>query len=161
MSRHAPLALLCSLLLPFLVGCDDDPKAGYVEADREFREFQKIYPILARDCGFHTCHGSEERFFRIFAPGRARLSDATRAFDDVSAQEASSSFVSARSFVDADNPEESLILRKPLSVAAGGAEHEGVDSFGRDVYRTVNDEGYLAIARWVLESKELEPEDDE
>ncbi|MDD9939214.1 MAG: hypothetical protein OXT09_36845 [Myxococcales bacterium] len=153
------VAALTVLGLPPLAGCEDSEQAGYLEAEREFRDFQKIYPILARDCGFHTCHGAEERFFRIYAPGRDRLESETRAFDAVTGAEASASYVSARSMVDGDNPEDSLLLRKPLSVAAGGAEHEGVDGFGRDVYRTVNDEGYVAIASWVFALPQ--PEEDE
>jgi hypothetical protein len=40
-------------------------------------------------------------------------------------------------------------LRKPLAVERGGADHEGVDKYGRNVYRTPDDEGFSTIARWV------------
>jgi hypothetical protein len=44
------------------------------------------------------------------------------------------------------------LLRKPLAVASGGAGHLGVDRYGRDIYRTAEDSGYLALARWVYTS---------
>lgn len=108
-----------------------------------------VYPVLLRDCGFHACHGAEERFYRVWGPGRARLDPETRAFDGVTGDEASASFTLALSMIDARHPERSLLLRKPLAVAAGGAAHGGVDGFGRDVYRTVDDAGYVALRRWV------------
>ncbi|MDH5672144.1 MAG: hypothetical protein OEZ06_08345 [Myxococcales bacterium] len=152
-ARHALTfaAVLCAL---FGAACGGSKGDGIEPADRAFRDFQAIYPILARDCGFHNCHGSEDRFFHIYAPGRARLDSDTRAFDAVTGFEASASFTSALSFIDAEDPARSLLLRKPLAVAAGGASHEGVDAFGRDVYRSANDEGYLAIAGWVLTAAE-------
>ena len=52
--------------------------------------------------------------------------------------------------IDSDNPKSSLLLRKPLAIAAGGVSHGGNDRFGRNVYRTADDEGSLALARWVF-----------
>ena len=152
--------LVASVMLCFGVACDDRV-AGTELADREFNEFQLIYPTLIRDCGFHTCHGSDERFFRIWGAGRVRLDSETRALDGSSGLEAALTFDMALSMLDERNPAQSLLLRKPLAVAAGGASHGGVDSFGRDFYRTVNDEGYLAIARFVFSMvEEDEPADD-
>lgn len=148
-------------VLVLLGAACDDRVAGTVPADREFSAFQQVYPTLIRDCGFHTCHGSEERFFRVWGAGRARLDPETRALDGSTGIEASFSFDSALSMLDERNPEQSLLLRKPLAVSAGGASHGGVDPYGRDVYRTVNDEGYLAIARFVFSMKEEEEDDGE
>ncbi len=136
-----------------LFGCEDS-QASWTPPEREFREFQDVYPVLMRDCGFHTCHGSEDRHFRIYGPGRARLDEDTRAFAAVTGDEISLSFSLALSMVDPARPQRSLLLRKPLALEAGGAPHEGVDEYGRNIYRTVNDEGYLAIARWVLSTPE-------
>jgi hypothetical protein len=41
------------------------------------------------------------------------------------------------------------LLQKPLAIAAGGSGHLGVDKYGRDVYRTAQDSGYVVLARWV------------
>ena len=142
------------------MGCGEAPEAPGLSMapDREFSDFQRVYPTLMRDCGFHTCHGSDERFFRIYGPGRVRLDSDSLPYDIISGDEWSASVVIARSMVDPDNPEDSPLLRKPLAVEAGGAPHGGVDRFGRDIYRTANDEGYLAIARFVFA---IPPDDEE
>ena len=119
-----------------------------------------VHSILLRDCGFHDCHGADERAFRVYGPGRVRLDPDTDAYDMLTGLEASDSWEIAKAFIDARHPEQSLLLRKPLAVGAGGAPHGGVDAFGRDVYRTVNDEGYLALRRFVLSlppSEEAQP----
>jgi hypothetical protein len=143
-------ALQLGLTLIVATACQDEPKSFRV-ADNDFREFkEEVLPVMLRDCGFHTCHGAGERFFRVYGPGRARLNPATRAFDLPSGDEVELSYRLALSMIDAEHPAESLLLRKPLAVEAGGAAHLGADAFGRNVYRTVNDSGYLVLARWVL-----------
>lgn len=117
-------------------------------------QFQReVYPVLLRDCGFSTCHGAQERFFRVWGPGRTRLPGETSvpsAFDLPTGGELSASYSLALSMLDASDPARSPLLRKPLAVEAGGAGHLGVDKYGRDVYRTTRDSGYVAIARWVM-----------
>lgn len=146
MNRLA-LALLC-LALAGVSACDD-PQKGYEVADREYSGFAEVYPILIRDCGFPTCHGSEDRMFRIYGPGRSRLTDDLRAYEAVTGDELSLSFSIALSMVDGEHPEQSLLLKKPLALEAGGMAHGGIDDFGRNVYRTKDDEGYKIIERWV------------
>jgi hypothetical protein len=72
------------------------------------------------------------------------------ALDQPTVDEISATYSLALSMIDEANPTRSALLRKPLAVAAGGAAHLGVDKHGRDVYRTTQDTGYVAIARWVL-----------
>lgn len=146
MNRLA-LAFLC-LALAGISACDD-PQKGYEVADREYSGFAEVYPILIRDCGFPTCHGSEDRMFRIYGPGRSRLTDDLRAYEAVTGDELSLSFSIALSMVDGEHPEQSLLLKKPLALEAGGMAHGGIDDFGRNVYRTKDDEGYKIIERWV------------
>ena len=52
--------------------------------------------------------------------------------------------------LDAEHPERSLLLKKPLAIEAGGASHGGNDDYGRNVYRSAHDQGYLAISRFVF-----------
>lgn len=127
----------------------DDPQDGWEPATLD-RSFSDVYPVLIRDCGFHACHGAEERFFRLYGPGRARLDEKLRAFEQVTGEELSLSFSIALSMIDTDHPERSPLLVKPLALEAGGAAHGGIDDFGRNVYRTKQDEGYKAIERFVL-----------
>lgn len=145
--------LILGLLAPVALGaCEDGAQNGpLVVADREFRGFQEVYPVLMRDCGFHACHGSEERAFRIYGPGRARLTDDVRSLEALTGDEISLSFSIALSMIDAEHPEQSFLLKKPLALEAGGYAHGGIDDFGRNVYRTKDDEGYKVIERWVLD----------
>ena len=138
------------LLAALAVGCasvEDD--AGLVAPDRTVFD-TKVWPILVRDCGFTECHGGDPRFFRVVGPGHVRLDPATRLTDPVTQAELQLSYDRARSMLDADDPNNSLLLRKPLEVAAGGSGHEGTDSFGRNVYRSVDDPAFQSLVRWVM-----------
>jgi hypothetical protein len=140
------------------VGCDD-PQQGWEPAGLD-RSFSDVYPVLIRDCGFHACHGDQERFFRVYGPGRARLDDRLRAYEQVTGEELSISFSIALSMIDTEHPERSPLLVKPLALEAGGAAHGGIDDFGRNVYRTKEDEGYKALERFVLGIAEEEDEEE-
>lgn len=147
---------LSALLLASAMSCAD-PASGSVDVPmRNTSDFEnQVWPVLRRDCGFHACHGSPDRFFRVYGIGRARLFP-----EDEQLMSGTNSHVAlerdytmqfALSMIDHDDPSRSLLLRKPLAVAAGGAGHLGVDKFGRNVYRTTESEGYTVLARWVLD----------
>jgi hypothetical protein len=141
-----PLPLLAALC----VSCASvEGDAGLVAPDRAVFD-AKIWPILMRDCAFSECHGGEPRFFFVVGPGHVRLDPATRVTDAVTPAELQLSYDRARSMLDADDPNNSLLLRKPLEVAAGGSGHEGTDSFGRNVYRSVDDPHFQSLVRWVM-----------
>jgi hypothetical protein len=143
-------ALQLVTLLLALQGCSEPLQAGTVAArdDSTFTVF--VLPVLLRDCGFQACHGSQERFFRVFGPGRTRYSPDTEALAELTGHERDYSYQLTRGMIDQADPARSVLLRKPLAVEAGGSGHEGVDKYGRNVYRTPDDEGYLAIAQWVF-----------
>ena len=136
-----------------LAGCSQERGTGKV-SKREFQQFQRdVYPVLLRDCAFSTCHGDPKRAFRVFGPGRRRMageSGVPEAFDLPTADEIATTYQLALSMIDEDALRRSRLLLKPLAIAAGGAGHEGVDKYGRDVYRTAQDTGYLVLARWVF-----------
>ncbi|MCB9631916.1 MAG: hypothetical protein H6721_07250 [Sandaracinus sp.] len=112
----------------------------------------EVYPQLARDCGFPTCHGNDQRFFQVWAPGRARLDESTGILAAPTRAELDRSYERALSMLGsyggAGTPEDSLLLRKPLEASAGGAAHRGVDRLGRDVYPSTDDPGWQRIAQW-------------
>jgi hypothetical protein len=118
---------------------------------RTFNE--QVMPVLLRDCGFPTCHGSPDRFFQVYGSGRTRLDPLTPAFRPTTGPELGASYNMALSMIDLEHPGRSPLLRKPLAVEAGGAGHRGTDRYGRDVYRTSRDQGYLVLARWVFASQ--------
>ena len=148
--RVATLLLCCVSSL----GCSSNNPATPAPPDRMRFETQ-AYPVLLRDCGFPACHGSRERFFQVFGPGRVRLPspegvmpDVLR--DDPTPFEISYSYDRARSMqFGLSNAEASPLLRKPLEPAAGGAGHHGKDNLGRDVYRTKAEDGYQTLLGWV------------
>jgi hypothetical protein len=146
-------------LLSWCAGCLEETESGGF-AKREFMPFQReVYPVLLRDCGFPECHGAPERFFRVWGPGRSRLPRETQfpeALDQPTGDEVAGTYSLAQSMIDRADPASSLLLRKPLAVEAGGAGHLGVDKYGRNVYRTAQDTGYLVLARWVM-SQEPQP----
>lgn len=145
--------LLCALPSLGAIACTDTGGEGQFPK-RDFMAFQReVYPVLLRDCGFPACHGDTERFFRVYGPGRVRLPGETvnpAALDQPTGDELSVSYSLAQSMIDLEEAGNSQLLRKPLAVEAGGSGHFGVDQYDRDVYRTEQDAGYLAIARWVF-----------
>ena len=145
-----PLRWVLALLVILGAACaDTTPDAAPPLPDRAVFELE-VWPVLVRDCGFSTCHGSQERFFRIVGPGHERLDPLTDMFAPATPAELDLSYQRTRSMIDAGDPGASPLLRKPLSAAAGGAGHEGTDAYGRDVYLSEADPRYQVLAAWVL-----------
>jgi hypothetical protein len=140
------------LALVAAIGCESPPPDGPA-ARRDFAAFRMtVYPVLLRDCGFPACHGAAGRLLRVWGPGRTRLpgiSSTPEAFDLPTGDELSASYSLALSFIDDGDPTRSDLLRKPLAIEAGGVSHAGVDQYGRNVYRTSQDQGLQALLAWV------------
>lgn len=150
MTGRGALRTAASLALTLVVGCASiEPEPGLAAPDRAVFDAE-VWPILVRDCGFSACHGSSPRFFRVVGPGHERLDPATRLTAPVTEQELQLSYDRARSMLDADEPSASLLLRKPLAVAAGGSGHEGTDNFGRNVYQSVDQPSFQVLVRWAV-----------
>ena len=147
--------ILCIFLASALAACvSESSELTLSQPDRALFG-QEVYPVLLRDCAFHACHGTTERFLQVFGPGRGRLDPMVMPLDAVTPAEIDYSYERARSMIDARTAEESLLLRKPLAAAAGGSGHEGADDLGRNVYQSKLEPGYAAIARWVLNAPAL------
>jgi predicted small lipoprotein YifL len=122
--------------------------------------FEQAYPVLLTDCGFPACHGTPERFFVVYGPGRTRLDPATDIMAEVTAEELALSYTRARSLLVAPGgPSQSLLLRKPLAVSAGGAVHAGNDPWGNAVIPNKRDARYETLFFWAsgLRSDEVAP----
>lgn len=139
------LGLTAALCVAF--GCGDEPELTLVSPDRASFEVE-VYPVLLRDCGFHACHGSNQRFFQVFGPGRRRLSAGIEPLDPATSEEIAYTYDRARSMLDAHATQSSLLLRKPLATEAGGTGHEGTDDLGRNVYQSKTEPGYETLSRW-------------
>jgi hypothetical protein len=143
-------AVLFTALVGWLVGCADETTELVVSTPDRATFEMEVYPVLLRDCAFHACHGSTERFLQVFGPGRGRIALDLKPLDPAAPIEIQHSYDRARSMIDANRPEQSLLLKKPLATEAGGSGHEGTDELGRNVYRAKIDPGYAALQRWVL-----------
>jgi hypothetical protein len=141
---------LACLLIATTGACANETTELVVSTPDRQQFEQEVYPVLLRDCGFNACHGSTERFLQVFGPGRGRMSPDIKPLDMIVPAEVNHSYDRARSMIDGNHPEKSLILRKPLAAKAGGSGHEGADELGRNVYQSKIEPGYAAIARWVL-----------
>jgi hypothetical protein len=151
MSKLASFMLVALALV--LIGCAKEQPTP-VASRRAFAPFAgEVYEVLLRDCGFPSCHGAPERFFRVYGPGRTRLPGddglLPEPFDTPTVDEQALTFQLALSMINEGDLADSPLLRKPLAVEAGGYGHLGIDGYGRDVYRTTQDTGYVKIARWV------------
>ena len=138
------------LALSVATGCAFTPggPADPPEPDRAFFD-EEIYPLLLRDCAFPACHASRDRFFRVFGPGRARLSPERALGGPATDAEREEAYHRARSMLaSVSRPEDSLLLRKPLEVDRGGAPHMGIDQHGRDLYASPDDPAYQLILEW-------------
>jgi hypothetical protein len=108
-----------------------------------------VYPILLADCAFGGCHGDPARFFRVHGPGRTRLDPATAPYAPATAEEIALAYTRAVSMlVDDRGARSSLLLRKPLAVAAGGAGHRGEDAWGANLYLTKQDPRWQTLFFW-------------
>jgi hypothetical protein len=120
-----------------------------------------VYPVLIRDCAFYACHGNPERFFRIYGPGRLRISDKLEAYDPATPAEIHHTYERARSMLQGVHGiDDSLLLRKPLDSSEGGAGkgHRGTDLWGHNVYRVKSDVAYQKIVEWAHASSGQEEE---
>jgi hypothetical protein len=148
--RLGTLAVAASFALTSACGVEPKP---LLLANPDLNRFaNEAYPVLLRDCGFPACHGATDRFFRVFGPGRSRFMPAVNADpgDPATSEEINQSYDRARSMIDAKNPARSLLLRKSLASAAGGAGHKGVDLLGRNVYASPAEPNFQILRAWVF-----------
>jgi hypothetical protein len=147
-SSHRIATWLLSLGFAACSYPDNPAKAPDVDAT----QFElSVYPIVLRDCGFPACHGAEGRFFRVYGPGRSRLRATSHVYDPPTDEEVRLSFARARSMLEGvDDIEDAPLLRKPLSLGAGGAGHEGDDGWGQSVYASTKNPAYRALRDWAL-----------
>jgi hypothetical protein len=129
--------------------CESNPElAGALPTPDGEQFVHEVYPLLLRDCAFSGCHGAPERFLRIVGPGRVRLQGIAPR-DEPRLEEVMLSYDRARATLSTTaTPEQSLFLRKPLALAAGGQTHEGSDAFGRNVYASKADPRYSVLLEW-------------
>ncbi|HET8936145.1 MAG TPA: hypothetical protein VFN67_22025 [Polyangiales bacterium] len=147
------------LWVPFALACASGKEFSGPLPSPDGEQFVKqVYPLLLRDCAHVGCHGLPERFFQLYGPGRARIpmeqmNPATRMevdfTDPANFDEVMHSYQRTLSMLaTAELVEDSLLLRKPLEVQAGGQGHKGVDDLGRNVFVSKQDPGWQMLLAW-------------
>ncbi|TPV97125.1 MAG: hypothetical protein B7733_01275 [Myxococcales bacterium FL481] len=148
--RHRHLAGCKATLLGLLLSSCDAAETvpAHLPAPDLMMFRQMVYPVLLRDCAFVECHGSADRLYQVYGPGRVRLGGLDN-YDAPSDEELQFGYNRSRAMLlhlhDLDN---SPLLRKPLQ----GAGHGGLDGYGRNVYLGEEDPAWRIIERWALTS---------
>jgi hypothetical protein len=148
-----------ALVLGALFGCQRglDAPRGLAGLDEPFFRC-RVQPILTKSCSTLACHGDPARYYKIFGRNRLRLGGSE---DERGATmkevERTFNLTSSKAQVDRDNPAESMLLLKPLDVAAGGVYHGGATRYGQgDVFLTRDDADYAVLEQWVLGAVEAD-----
>lgn len=132
-------------MILLLLACVEGPgePVALPEADRDLFDATAA-PILEAGCGTPSCHGSSSRPLEIYASPWHRLDPAeVHRESPLTEEERQRNFDRARAFLDAADPDLSLLLLEPLAPAAGGTEHAGIV-----VYEDTGEPDWLALRDW-------------
>lgn len=156
MRHHGLVTALAAALLGS--ACDLPPgELERVEADRD-QFVAEAYPVLLADCGFPACHGTPDRFFAVYGPGRTRLDPETGPYDPPTEAEIELSYTRSLSMLaHPGGVRRSPLLSRPLSLSSGGSAHAGDDPWGGPIYRSKQDPGYRALFFWATSAEETAP----
>ena len=109
-----------SVLLVMTACASDTVEITALSPDQEVFA-REIYPIILRDCGFPQCHGSTQRFYQVFGPGRVRIDAPPDGLDPedvrfpVQNNELLVTYERTRSMLTRESSQQDyLLLRKPL-----------------------------------------------
>jgi hypothetical protein len=147
-----------ALAAALVAACQKDLDAPLdpAELDRPFFDC-RVQPVLTTYCAALACHGDPDRFFTLFARNRLRITgDESERNVFMRPAERDHNYNAARAFVDLANPTRSLLLRKPLDEAAGGAFHVGASLYkAGDVFADPADPDYQVLAQWIAGATEV------
>jgi hypothetical protein len=111
----------------------------------------KVQPILTRSCAAYACHGSSDRYFKLFGRNRLRIGGTIATLNaPMTAAERAWNYDAARAQVDLASPAASYLLLKPLAAAAGGYYHGATTLFAKqNVFLDALDSDYLILEKWI------------
>ena len=140
-----PRLLGCVALLALSsAGCAEGE--GHEGAARDVFD-EEVLPLLEAGCAQPTCHGVPDgedhadlfgdRFLGLPVDGSGQVTGEARA---------DAAYASAKQFIDtyAGDARDSSLVRKVIAPSLGGEVHDGPVSFD-----SLEDPGYLAVARWI------------
>jgi hypothetical protein len=140
------LSLFCS-------GCtSENPALELPALDRDLFRCE-VAPVLAKQCSAPACHGSGDRYYRLYARNRLRYGvDELDRADPLTPFELVANYDATRALVvGLGRPEDAMLLRKPLEPAAGGYYHGATRVFraqGHNVFSSLADPEYATLERW-------------
>ncbi len=147
-----------------LTACQPDFNVATSPAPLDEPYFRcRVQPVLTKTCAMFACHGADgtsgtaNRYFRLYGRSRLRWPDTPEAMRNsmMTAQERTANFVAARALVDVNNPDQSVLLQKPLDQQAGGWFHRGAELYGQgDVFLSTDDPDYRVLSAWVRGAKD-------
>lgn len=115
----------------------------------------KVQPILSKSCSMFACHGTSDRYFRLYARNRLRYGIASEAKRNsfLNAQERQLNYDAARAFIDLNVVDNSLLLKKPLEADAGGYYHGATLLGTSNVFPKIDDSDYKILVKWASGEK--------
>lgn len=136
---------LGALLGVFASGCGPAPSAIDLPVGDQAFFAARVDPHLEVRCASAGCHGRPERPLSLYARGQQRA-DPSRVFLDepLSEGELRENARRVAAFALGRAARDSLVVQKPLAIAAGGVAHGG-----GDVFVDASDEGCRALVSWL------------
>lgn len=128
------------------VACDGPSASHAPLAMGSMEMFEaEVEPALEAHCASGGCHGRSDRPLSLYAPGQHRMDPARLYADEpLSEEEVHQNAQRLAAFAWGVDGPDSLALRKPLSLEAGGCWHGG-----GDVFPDRSHPAYRAIERWL------------
>ena len=131
----------------FSFGCVVDSQTETWENAPDPELFLEVaMPVLSLTCANPACHGNPTRPFEIYAVNMHRVdSDSVHSDYPLTQKERWLNYQRTVAFVvGAETPEDSVLLRKPLSEEAGGMGHTAGSQFQDE-----SNNDYQALLEWV------------
>jgi hypothetical protein len=146
--RRTTLAtvMVVAMVTPMVVDCvgpGDETDPLLVSSVEAFAEH--VQPELGARCASGGCHGVAMRPLALYAPGALRADPLRLHLDEpLTWTELENNAARVAAFAHGQTVTESLVLRKPLAVIAGGCYHGG-----GDVFADRQDPGYEVLRSWL------------
>lgn len=146
--RHVVVAAVLALDACAFPVASESPASGVDAADVDAYE-RDVHPMLEASCATLDCHGAERRPLRLYVETGRRLRAALRG-QPLTSEERDANIRALRT-IDLGEPDvdRSMVLQKPLAVAAGGVAH-----VGRDVWLTRADPNYVCLRAFLTRESE-------
>jgi hypothetical protein len=153
------VAAMISLALPACQsGLTDDAPLPKELDEAYFR--CNVQPVLTKSCSMFACHGTPDRYFRLYGRNRLRygIADESKRNSFLNAAERKLNYDAARAYIDLNVVDNSLLLKKPLEQDAGGYYHGATKLGTSNVFAHIDDTEYKILVKWASGEKAKDPQ---